>query len=121
MDSSRLFGQTKALDLRFLFSYQRNLWLSYDFSLSGERSDHQIEIKIESSFTQRARALARAKLACLKTPTVCPSLDSAFHLDVHRLCGAVQGSHFLAHWLNRLAECDQPRKTPLKYSTSAGN
>ena len=47
---------------------------------------------------------------------------SAFLLPVHRLCAAIEGR--LGHFLlaqDRLTECDQPGKNPLKYSAAAGN
>jgi len=49
---------------------------------------------------------------------------SAFLLNIHRLCGAIEGrlSHFSATLAqDGLAECDQPGKIPLKYSATAWN
>ena len=61
--------------------------------------------------------------AFLPQPASVHGWTSAFLLDVHRLCGAIEGklSHAATLTQDGLAECDQPGKNPLKYSTMTGN
>ena len=44
-------------------------------------------------------------------------------INVHRLWGVIEGrvSHFLPRWFRTVWQCDQPGKSPLEYSATAGN